>query len=428
MEGCKNFFNTLILLVGTNPLPNFVVAEYFLINNPSLKNLLMIYSEDKPPSQRGTKGYVDSLQKLLQNHHKERDLTFNQIPLSDISDAKEIERDLKKRLTEYLKQTDSIHINYTGGTKAMGIHIYRWLENYGKEKNIPISFSYLDARTFQIVDDKYGRITGDLRSQIKLSIQELISLHGFKRDNEDKNEKDLFKVAVKKFREIIEMDKIKDYFNSYRREYFTDEKGELLKKVNKLKEKIEKLGLENKIIAQGTFLEIVNSMPEDYKLFNDEGSFKELKTNKNLERAIEFLDGKWLEMYVYDLLKESIKDKKISIDINWEIKKYEWSSSNQKFEIDVIIINGYQLIGISCTTSVRKNLCKSKGFEIFMRTRQIGGEEARAVLVTVLPESKKIELEQELEVDTGGKENILVLGIDDLKENIFTYKIKKYIE
>jgi hypothetical protein len=62
-------------------------------------------------------------------------------------------------------------------------------------------------------------------------------------------------------------------------------------------------------------------MPDEYKLFNDDGSFKEPKTNKHTEKAIEFLDGKWLELYVYKVLTEKISDKNIALYINWEIKK-----------------------------------------------------------------------------------------------------------
>jgi len=169
-------------------------------------------------------------------------------------------------------------------------------------------------------------------------------------------------------------------------------------------------------------------MPEEYRLFNNDGSFKEPTPNKNTEKAIEFLDGKWLELYVYNLLKRNISDKNIALYNNWEIKKPEWQSPNQKFELDVILIKGYQLIGISCTTSGQKHLCKSKGFEIFMRTRQIGGEEARSVLVTRLSESQKEEVQSELEIDTGGKGNILVLGANDLKDSILVEKIRDFIK
>jgi hypothetical protein len=395
-----------------------------LLNTPSLKSIILLYSE-KTRHQSGTKEYAENLQDLLQSRHEERDLRFELIPLSDVSDAKEIQRNLIDRLTRYLQQTGPVHLNYTGGTKAMGIHVYRWLEEYAEEKNLPVSFSYLDARTFQIVDDKNGRITDDLRNEISLSLDKLIKLYGFEMTNEPSDDDfNLFNNAINKFKELIDNDTLEAYFTHYDRTVFTDEKGKLLNKTQKLKSKITEKGF----IAQGAFLEVIKLIPEEYRLFNNDGSFKEPTPNKNTEKAIEFLDGKWLELYVYNVLKRNISDKNIALYNNWEIKKPEWQSPNQKFELDVILIKGYQLIGISCTTSGQKHLCKSKGFEIFMRTRQIGGEEARSVLVTRLSESQKEEVQSELEIDTGGRENILVLGASDLKEGILVEKIRDFIK
>jgi len=307
----------------------------------------------------------------------------------------------------------------------MATHVYRWLEKYAQEenKNINVSFSYLDARTFKIVDDKKGVITGDLRNDIKLDIQELINLHGFERKNKPSDERNLFKVAVEKFKELIEKGNLKNYFDNYKRDIFIDDKGDLLRSIEKFEKKVENKGFK----AQGAFLEIIKTLPEDYKLFDECGSFKKPKNNNCLEKAIKFLDGGWLELYVYNVLKEKLKDDKITIDVNWVIKKSEWQRPHQNFELDLILIKGYQLIGISCTTSEKRRECKSKGFEIFMRTRQIGGEEARAVLITRLSETQRYELQAELEIDTGGRENILVLGCDDLEEEILVSKIKDYI-
>jgi hypothetical protein len=116
-------FNKLILLVGTNPLPNFVVAEYFLKNNRSLNEIILLYSEENQ-YQRGTGEYAENLQKLLQDRHRNINLNFLPIHLSDISSAKEIERNLEERLASHLENSHSIHLNYTGGTKVMATHIY----------------------------------------------------------------------------------------------------------------------------------------------------------------------------------------------------------------------------------------------------------------------------------------------------------------
>ena len=426
MEDSEKNFDTLILLVGTNPLPNFVVAEYFLKNNPELKYIFMIYSE-KTDKQSGTKEYAENLQKLLQNRHEIKpEIKF--FTLSDISDAEKIERDLNNNLKNALKNKKHLHLNYTGGTKAMVIHVYRWIEKYGLENHIETSFSYLDARTFKIVDDKKGRITGDLREEIKLKIEDLLSLHGFSPIKLEFNILDnIFDNAIEKFRNIIKEDMLRDFFKSYHRYFFITNSGKLIDKKEKMIERINELkSKEIELKAKGIFLEIFKVIPEDYRLFNDDGSFKMPESNSKLEKVIKFIDGKWLENYLYKILCKTLSDNILAY--NLEIKKSDWKSPNQKFEIDLILLKGYQLIGISCTTSSERALCKSKGFEIFMRTKQIGGDEARAILVTTLPENKKIEIQQELEVDTGGRENILVLGIDDLKEEVLTNKIKNYIE
>ena len=39
-------FKDLVLLIGTNPLPNFVVAEYFLGKNKNIKKIWLVHSEE----------------------------------------------------------------------------------------------------------------------------------------------------------------------------------------------------------------------------------------------------------------------------------------------------------------------------------------------------------------------------------------------
>ena len=125
----------------------------------------------------------------------------------------------------------------------------------------------------------------------------------------------------------------------------------------------------------------------------------------------------------------------IPIEANWYIKK---TKGKKTFELDVILINGYQVCGISCTTSNYESRCKSKGFEVLHRVNQIGGEEAKAILITCLPKEKtgkegeKIKTVEEMDSDlktiTGSDdEKLLVLGIDDLKEDKVWKKIKGFV-
>lgn len=406
-------FNTLFLLIGTNPLPNFVVAEYFLKHISELSQIFLLYSEETA-YQSGTKDYADLLKKTIQKRKYNNYPEFHLIRLSDVALPSQIRTDLKNALKNY--QLDKVHLNYTGGTKAMGISVYQTLkELFGCN----ISFSYLDARTFSIVSDDKSRITDDLRREIKISVDELISLHGFKRINSDSGEVD-FSDALKSFEKLINTDNLISYFNSYERKLFLDEKENLIYKNASISSELREY------TASGEFLSIVLSMPEEYRLFNKYGRFEELDTDKQLKTAVKFLDGVWLEYYVYNVLKRHFQEP-VCIEKNLVIKRSDWKS-NQNFELDVVMINGYQLVGISCTTSQTRHICKSKGFEIFMRTRQIGGEEAKAVLITRLKDDVASLLENELQIDTGSGENLIVLSEKDLKSETLIKRITDLIE
>ena len=93
------------------------------------------------------------------------------------------------------------------------------------------------------------------------------------------------------------------------------------------------------------------------------------------------------------------------------------SSDSQRFELDIFIIVGYQLTGISITTETKANMSKLKGFEVIHRVMQIGGDESKAILVTGIKDYNQIkELLGTLAYETGKPEkNIAVFGIDSWK-------------
>lgn len=419
-----NQFRHLILLIGTNPLPNFVVADYFLKHNENLQKIWLVHSEANH-LQAGTNIQADNLEKLLkkkwneEKKHQNLKFPLEKISISDVSHAEAIRRDIDSKMLEKLKN-DKVHLNYTGGTKAMSTHVY-WLVK-GKIKDNS-SFSYLDARKFRLIDDK-GEIADDLRKEVLITFDELIKLHGFERCNNDENFE--FSESLTVFEKLIDNDQLTLFYDSnggYNRKLFENKKGGLAEKVKELdKQKADAL---NALIPNDTFKSVVMRMPEANRLFTPEGKFNGNIPNTKFEKSVEFLDGLWLEHYTAKVLRESLKNISAPL-INWKIKKPEWSS-NLDFELDVILLNGYHLTGISCTTSGTKGLCKSKGFEIIHRTRQIGGDEAKAILITRLKSGDKEKLQNELIYDTGGDKNILVLGIDDLKKERLVSAIQKFI-
>jgi len=413
----KNF-NHLILLIGTNPLPNFVVAAHFLRKNPNIQTIWLVHSEAKKDiNQEGTYEFANNLRKLLQKEHQ---ATFNFVPLSNVSKAKEIICDFKKYCLEKLESHSSVHVNYTGGTKVMCTHVYRIIEKQISNT----SFSYLDAKTFRIIDDEHDALTDDLRQKtsVTISFEDMIGLHGFERVNEDKLniEEDMFAETVEAFAQIITSGKLVEYFDwkngGYNRKLFENENGELIMKKSHLN--AERLQAYN---PNETFLFILNSLPQGYRLVKDgKLTNTELASNKHCKRVIKFLDGLWFEKYITGVL-----EKHFELYTNWEIAKKDWEKN---FELDIMMVQGYQLIGISCTTDKKQPRCKEKGFEIILRTRQIGGDEAKAIVITCSAEDDRKSIEQELRLDTGSGQNIMVLGIDDVQEEILLRKIKNFIK
>lgn len=342
----------LVLLIGTNPLPNFVVADYFLQNNPKLQKIWLLHSE-KNNLQAGTDKQAKNLETLLtkrwQGKHKSLRFPLEKISLTDVSHAATILREIENKMLKAWRADQSFHLNYTGGTKAMATHVYRRLQELQKRGENP--FSYLDANNFRLVVDDYGVLVDDLRKHVQIEFAELIALHGFTRKNKDSHVDP--EEALKAYQKIIS-----DPLN--------------------------------------------NPMNEQ--------------------------DGKPFEGYLAKQLSNKIGKSLNNVNPvlqNWEIKQSNWITH---FELDVVLLHGYHLTGISCTVSYKKESCKSKGFEVVLRTRQIGGEEARSILITRSNKNQTSLLQEELVYETGGQGNILVLGIDDLrKEELYLRKIEKFV-
>jgi len=66
-----------------------------------------------------------------------------------------------------------------------------------------------------------------------------------------------------------------------------------------------------------------------------------------------------------------------------------------------------------------------KGFEIIQRVKQIGGDEAKAILVNF--NDNPDVLEQDIKIETGGGDRISVIGLSDFKNKEAIQKIVDFI-
>lgn len=90
--------------------------------------------------------------------------------------------------------------------------------------------------------------------------------------------------------------------------------------------------------------------------------------------------------------------------------KLSSGGNDNKCELDVVILKGYQLYAITCTVKLKRKELKQKLFEVQQRAKQLGGDEANIGAVCLYLDSD--DLEKELARDIGG--NVKVFGRDAL--------------
>jgi hypothetical protein len=197
----------LILLVGGNPLPNWVAAKllYKVPENfeaPVIREEWREYKKKQPKiwllhsddnkNDPSTKDIAIRLQTLLAKHlFPGAGIDCVPIELLGIpsSSSNGINDQLDKISTGW-RGAESIGLNYTGGTKPMALHVYRYLEAKIKDdksglENTKITFSYLDSRhTTLWIDGSNARFhllkSTELRELVSISQEDLAALHGYK--------------------------------------------------------------------------------------------------------------------------------------------------------------------------------------------------------------------------------------------------------
>jgi len=380
--------NILILLLGGNPLPNYVVAKYLLKTGREDENIMPVPNKILFMYSKRSEDFFKTFSKN-ENLGLKNDI-YCDINLDDQHRRPHvIQKKLLNKLKELRQQNDtpikSIHLNYTGGTKPMAVNSFAAVNKFIKDSKIKVIFSDLDPDRFKLLpnnpNDEDENTTaypldGDLRNCIQLNVCNLFNLHGMKIVNEGTEKSSFFdnRVNPKHFvseavREYISNKKT--IFSEFSSRFFI--KG---KNLDKNEKKLKRKG-----IFETPFKQIIERFPSLENFFD--------KENKLIPPAVpfvEFFSGKWLEDYVLINLLKLKAEKEIKVD---DIKKgVEASFDDRKTEIDVIVIKGYQLFLVSCTTSREIKYVKHKAFEALYRAEQLGGEHAKVIIVSTMYNKK----------------------------------------
>ncbi|MCU0288507.1 MAG: hypothetical protein MUF15_19195 [Acidobacteria bacterium] len=409
----------LILLLGGNPLPNFIVADYLLNLNRVDQDDLPVPSKILLVSTERTEKFYNSIINLLRKKHSENFPHTEEIKLNDKHRLPESIQNKIKKAIENQSDIDSIHLSYTGGTKPMAANAFAAAIEVAQEK-IKLILSDLDPDNFKLtsfvatsnnkmIEEKNFPGKGDLRDCVHLNIDEIFELHEMKLTN-GKSENPILKNNMI---DIIPFSlAIVDH-------YKTDIKGKDFLEISKgISQKDPKRN--EKIVYDHPYLKGI--FDEKYNLIISPGHFNQ------------FICGKWLEYYLNKSLEKINNELNIKLSIGMNVEaEYE----KRNCEIDVIAMKGHQVFLFSCTTSQKIKIVKQKAFEALFRAEQLGGEHAKVIVVSTMfniPCEAKLSWKnnlKELEKDIkqfNADQKCELIGIDELSnEKEFLRKLKDII-
>jgi Domain of unknown function (DUF1887)/CRISPR-associated protein (Cas_Cas02710) len=350
----------LFLLIGTNPLPNYVV--YHLLAKPS-SHIIFVHTSR-------TDQLTNNLITVL-NIPSER---WTKIPVDESNS-----RDIYTKINEYSKGKQKIGLNYTGGTKAMAVHAYKAV----LDANPNSVFSYLDARSLKLVIDERGSSSKRIpvSASVKPTIEELFALHGY---SINYCEREAFMPDVCK---ILGGEIVRSFREWCDKNLRSPHSKQIIKKSE----------LKNVRLPVNPPFENLASFWGKCKTL---GELAE-KWGMRVDELAKWFDGKWLEHYTLLAFQEVAKE----CEIHDHILGAQFN--NNKFELDVAVLKGYELFVISCTTMDKKAAVKQKLFEAYVRGQQLGGDEAKIGVVCFAsetssdarPERIRKEIEEEWHLD-----------------------------
>ena len=448
----------LIMTVGTNPLPVWVAWYHLKEKLPEPVSVQLVYTPDTA-NATGTETQKD----LLKSYFKGSTCILNSIPVS-VNNPDRI--DICNRIIDQLPPgCTEIHVHYTGGTQAMGVATVSGmllakatLQKEGQDINIDAS--YLDpgrGSAPNIVSWVHNPLIKDTRKSIQPNIHTVAELNGFKaggfRSSHYTPYPRCCPLPRKPTREELDagiavLEHIQQFDYKYR-----DNKGRIQRRnafSQDLADKWKKtFGQDSHFVYPNTagqfeipsttnnntwHQDILPKLKNAYPncTWNSGGNIlcypdcasATSDQKRDLEEMGRFLCGIWLEYAVYAAFKEVLEeidqtptqqdptdDSRSNYDLfhNVYVRK-NTKGANPHFELDVVVVLGYQVIVVSCGVTANRKEIKLKAMEAYHRAKQLGGDEARAIMLCVATNRVVEGIQKELEDETGTKHPLRVWG------------------
>lgn len=392
-----NGINLNVILVGSNPLPCYIQAAYALGGGEGVErpdHILFITTID------GSAKYVERIIDALKKSGYDIEKCSKNISLTDGYEASEIESRIKSEFANLNREQNigRILLNNTGGTKAMAVYATLAIRIFCNDNGIDLTECFVDPSKNKLRCYKQGKDNtndypskGDLRDCVKMTIDQLIHLHYgnyaiskyqnlngqfvHPTDPEYKLNYEQQKIA----KSIISDDTCFEEYKRFMREYRHFENVPTKKRVKAV------LSDENKKNPIASINFLMKQVDKEYDLNNSE----------SVELFKPFLEGHWLEYIFYqwilqvkELLKETDTDIEVAWSCNVNAKKMDKYISKKEiekdFEVDILVLRGYELTLFSVSMADGDGLVKGKWFEAVYRAEQMAGEHGKVALVSFI--------------------------------------------
>jgi hypothetical protein len=439
--GCllEKISNHLFLLVGNNPLPNYIAAHR--LTKPE-SYLHLIYTDE-------THHYALNLQDLFTRvlHFDKSHISLKR--LESPTDQSGIHTCLDQYLISNPLSEGSVGLNYTGGMKPMSVHIYEYIKDWCARDHRQFIYSYIDP-VYYSIRFSHGMNYLINFSECQISMENLLGLHN--RKIISVKSEVLFPNFCKEVAAFVSnpvnMNNLRNWCDKYVRTTKPKELKNYLKplldkdrldsncQIKDMTELIEKIKQWVTKGSIGITTEIVSEKDDDltkhhkiitigkiglallkYDQIPDE-EIHNWKINQIGDSLWKFLDSNWLENFVFECLQQIAEDCQIhEITRNIYIKSADPKRQSRDFEFDVAAIQGYRLYAFSCSTSMDRGLVKVKLIEAFSRAKQMGGDEARIALVSGYPQPDDL-LDEINESWMASRDKIRIFGPQDFSNLI----------
>lgn len=369
----------LVLLVGSNPLPNYLSACALRPDRVTL-----VYTRETQ----------EAMQRLRES------LVAAQLEVSSeiMVDDATCPTDVRRKVDEALQgvAVNDAWLNYTGGTKVMAAHALMAFKDNG---GLLANASYLDEggpdRPPRLRFDD-GRTEALTVERVPLTLKTILGLHGISYEQRrPKKPEPTAEDVTAILRKVLE-----DV--SVARELY-DERNRLKAYKNPAK------AIDAPFLAKHHGLSLSQSVFPTQELLDQLSGSKERKAW--FKQWYGFIGGEWLEEWLGAQIRALQLKPEPEIVVGVNSKRL---AQSRPLEVDIAVVRGHRSYFISCTTD-RKEFCKLKLFEVAVRARQLGGDLARAALVCLADNSTVSSLKQDIDDVWRATNTPRVFGLDDIR-------------